>query len=328
MVNIDIGLFEYDRHNALYYFIMNADEQIYMRYGGRDARGPNTYLNLESFDLALRAGLDQHTRYIDGKLPKTARPASRFPRDVPLLNERIVKWRRCVECHLIDDYEMQELEKSDKIDRVRDMFRYPDIRRIGIHLDIPKGLEVKEATGPAQESGLLAGDLITAVSQVPVLTFGDLQHQYNKVDRKAEMVSLSVERGGNQSTLEIKLPKEWWWTDLYHRFLSIEPLVYFTNRELTDDEKKTLGLDPKGFASEITEVDGLAEMLSIHTLKVADIIFDVDGATQDPLTQNCRLYIKLTQRAGETLNVKVIRDGKVIETEINSERQSYRKESE
>ncbi len=40
MTNIDIGLFDFDGYNALYYFIMNADEQIYMRYGGRDGTAP------------------------------------------------------------------------------------------------------------------------------------------------------------------------------------------------------------------------------------------------------------------------------------------------
>ena len=34
MDDVDIALFERDWNNALYYFLMNADEQIYMRYGG------------------------------------------------------------------------------------------------------------------------------------------------------------------------------------------------------------------------------------------------------------------------------------------------------
>ena len=31
MDDVDIALFDYDRYNTLYYFLMNADEQIYMR---------------------------------------------------------------------------------------------------------------------------------------------------------------------------------------------------------------------------------------------------------------------------------------------------------
>ena len=51
--NVDIGLFEHDRHNPLDYYILNSDEQIYMRCGGRDSEALETYLNLDSLELAL-----------------------------------------------------------------------------------------------------------------------------------------------------------------------------------------------------------------------------------------------------------------------------------
>ena len=37
MDDVDIGLFDRDWNNAIYFFMLNADEQIYMRYGGRDS---------------------------------------------------------------------------------------------------------------------------------------------------------------------------------------------------------------------------------------------------------------------------------------------------
>ena len=70
MDDIDIGLFERDWNNTLYYFMMNADEQIYMRYGGRDARSPDSYLNLSSLELALAKGLELHGQYQRGELKK------------------------------------------------------------------------------------------------------------------------------------------------------------------------------------------------------------------------------------------------------------------
>ena len=54
MDKVDIGLFDYDRNNTLYFFMLNADEQIYMRYGGRDSQSPDTYLNLSSLELAAK----------------------------------------------------------------------------------------------------------------------------------------------------------------------------------------------------------------------------------------------------------------------------------
>ena len=72
MKGIDLGLFDFDRNNALYYFIMNADEDIYMRYGGRDAESADTYLNLESLEVALKLGLEQHQLYREGNIPMQA----------------------------------------------------------------------------------------------------------------------------------------------------------------------------------------------------------------------------------------------------------------
>ena len=54
-----------------YFFMLNADEQIYMRYGGRDSQSPDTYLNLNSLELALKQGLELHRQYLKGELKKT-----------------------------------------------------------------------------------------------------------------------------------------------------------------------------------------------------------------------------------------------------------------
>ena len=45
-----------------------------MRYGGRDARAPDSYLDLDSIELALEKGLELHNKYQKGELPKIERP--------------------------------------------------------------------------------------------------------------------------------------------------------------------------------------------------------------------------------------------------------------
>ncbi|MCI0665800.1 MAG: hypothetical protein L0220_32485 [Acidobacteria bacterium] len=115
----DIGLFNFDRHNALYFFILNADEQIYLRYGGRDAEDAMTYLNLQSLELALQSGLDRHELYKQGKLAKQPRPAPFYLEQITLLKRNEIDRRHCVECHQIADYQTQEAEQSGKLDRPR-----------------------------------------------------------------------------------------------------------------------------------------------------------------------------------------------------------------
>src|SRR5271165_6246470 len=100
MDDVDIGLFDRDWNNAIYFFLLNADEQIYMRYGGRESKSPDTYNSLDSLRIALEQGLALHRQYLEGSLPKLARPKAAFPREMPLLVARTSAQRRCVECHL------------------------------------------------------------------------------------------------------------------------------------------------------------------------------------------------------------------------------------
>ena len=70
MDDVDVALFERDWNNAIYFFVLNADEQIYMRYGGRDSASPDTYSDVDSMEVALRQGLALHQQYQKGELKK------------------------------------------------------------------------------------------------------------------------------------------------------------------------------------------------------------------------------------------------------------------
>ena len=125
MDNVDIGLFEHDRNNTLYFYLLNSDEQIYTRYGGRDSVAPDTYLNLESLEMALKQGLDLHEKYQRGELAKVARPKPAFPKELPLLVERTFARNQCVECHLIGDFQNLHREKDKTLDKMTHLYRSP-----------------------------------------------------------------------------------------------------------------------------------------------------------------------------------------------------------
>ncbi|MFP6616074.1 MAG: Trx7/PDZ domain-containing (seleno)protein [Candidatus Hydrogenedentota bacterium] len=325
MNGIDIGLYDYDRHNAVYYFIVNAEEQIYLRYGGRDEESPESYLNLQSLQKALAQGLEQHEKYKLGKLPAPPRPKSYQPKDIMVLNEEVTERKRCVECHLIADYQTQQRFEAGNLDPIRDLFVSPDIKNLGIQLDVPQGLVIKKATGAVHDAGMRDGDTITAIDGTPVLTFGDLQYFYDKTDRQATSISLQVERSGEHHTLNVDLPREWWWTDTYFRYWSLEPLVFFWSEPLSDTEKSDLGLPVEGFASLIVEVDPAAQVYMLHKLEEGDIIYDIDGNQIDPDTRYVERHIQLRKRVGDNMNIGYIRDGERAEMKMTSHQQSYRK---
>jgi hypothetical protein len=325
MDDVDVALFDRDWNNTLYYFILNADEQIYLRYGGRDARSPFSYLDLDSIELAMAKGLELDAQYRKGELKKTEKPAPKFPREIPPLVERTFARNQCVECHLIGDFSLVYAEQQGKLNKLQDLYRYPDIRTIGIELDVPKGLVVTEAKGAVLAAGLSPGDRVAAVSGTPVWTFGDLQYHYGKVPRDAKRVDLTVERAGKSVALSVALPPLWWLTDLRFRQLSVDPRAEFESRPLTEAEKRKLELNPAGFAAEVTRIGGFAEMLKVHELKTGDIVYAVDGVDRDDLANTPDLFIKLRKTAGDTVTLDVIRGSERIKMPVRTQRMYFRK---
>jgi hypothetical protein len=325
MDNVDIGLFDYDRYNTLYFFILNADEQIYMRYGGRDSVSPDSYLNLESLELALKKGLDLHKDYLAGKLERTPRPKPMFARDMPLLVERTFARGACVECHLIGDFQLQQRENDGTLDKISQMFRSPDLKVIGIHLDVPKGLAVKEARGPALAAGLKPGDRIAAINGATVWTFADLQYNYDKLVRNAKQVRLTVEREAKPVELTVDLPLRWWFSDIRYKQLTIDPRTYFESKPLTEAEKKQFELPADGFASRVSHIDNFARVLKSHDLKEGDVIFGVDGVQRDEYADTAEFFIRLRKKAGESVTLDVLRDGKRLQMPLRTFQMSFRK---
>jgi hypothetical protein len=323
--NVDVGLFERDWNNAIYFFALNPDEQIYLRYGGRDSNSADTYLNLESMERALSEGLAMHRRWLAGELKLPPRPAPFFPRQIPLLVERTYARHACVECHLIGDFQNIQRELEGKLDKPTHLYRSPDIKTIGIELDVPKGLVVKEARGAVAAAGMKTGDRIAAIEGTPVITFGDLQYRYDKVDRHAQKMTLTVEREGRPVELSVALPDRWWWTDLRFRQSSVDPRLDFEDRPLTDDEKRKLGLRADGFASQVKHVSTLAAAMKSHDLHEGDIIAAVNGIDHDDVANTAELYLKLRVKAGDSAMLDVIRDGKRIKMQLNSHILSFRK---
>ena len=325
MDGINIGLFDYDRYNTLYFFALNADERIYLRYGGRDVQSPTTYLNLDSLELALERGLELHRLHGEGKLPERPVPEPLYPREIPALYERTAGRGRCVECHLIGDLQNVQRERDGTLDKLKHLFRAPEIKKIGIELDIRKGLRVATASGSAAAAGMLPGDEIRAVNGVDVWTFGDLQWEYGKLPHTETRMALSVLRDGQAVTLDVALPPFWWHTDLTYRNLSVDPRVYFRSEPLSPKDKGRLGFATDGFASRVTSIDPLADLLGSHELEEGDVIYGVDDAVEDDVANTADLFIKLRKQAGSEVTLHVLRDGERLALPLKTERMSFRK---
>ena len=230
-----------------------------------------------------------------------------------------------MECHLIGDLENVQREEDGTLDKIQHMYRSPDLRTLGIHLDVPKGLVVKEVKGAAKAAGMQAGDRIARFDDTTVWTFGDLQWNYDKIARDSTEIRLGVNRGGEDYALTVKLPEFWWWTDLAYRNWSVEPRVYFRSVPVKADEKSKLGLEGASFASKVTYVESIAELMGIHSLKVGDVITTVDDESMDKIANRAELFIKLRKKAGDTVKLDVLRGEEKLTMDLKTARMSFRK---
>src|SRR5262245_65177873 len=106
---------------------------------------------------------------------------------------------------MIADYQAQEAERAGKLDRPKMLYPSPDLKTIGIRLDVPKGLVIKMSEGAAAKAGMQTGDTITEIGGANVLTFGDLQYRYGKTDRNAHRIELTIDRAGTKKSLSVEL---------------------------------------------------------------------------------------------------------------------------
>ena len=325
MRGMDLAKFDFDRHNAVYYFIINSAEDIYLRFGGRNTISADAYLDLKSLELALALGLAEHEKFSAGKRPADPAASPLFPRDVAGLRENVVMRNRCVECHHIAHFQTTVAEKFGKLVKKRDMFRYPEFERLGIQIEIPKGLVIKEASATAARAGLRPGDLIQSLNDHRVLTVADLQYRLNQVDRESKTLSISVLRKGQSVSHQIDLPTDWWFTELLHRNLTVNPLVYFDEEILAQEERNTLNLPAGNFASRITNIPVEALLEEAHTMEEGDIIIAVEGQVRDPLGLGAKIHIKLNHKSGSVLKVTVLRDGKELILPLKTSRLVFRR---
>ncbi|MCB9895077.1 MAG: PDZ domain-containing protein [Planctomycetes bacterium] len=314
MTGVDIGLFEFDPDSTLYCFILNADEQIYMRFGGRDDESAETFLNAESLEIALERGLEQHERQKSADAPKPRRPDPFFPRDYPdIKNDEIAKGK-CVHCHHLGQAKTQMLQSQGKLDRMKDMWIYPDIKRLGVQIDPKKGLEIEGVDGVAKDAGLKKKDEIIKLEGQPVLTFGDLQYALNRHPMESKTLKLTVQRKDEEVELELPLDKWWRVTDIARRAgtHALEPFPEFWGKELDKSEKRKLGIKEEEFALEVTKfwVKTNAQGAGVQ---VGDIVYAVDDITSVEYTTNPTTWIRLNKAANDTITIKVLRNGKKLE---------------
>ncbi|MEE9391519.1 MAG: thioredoxin family protein [Planctomycetota bacterium] len=313
---IDVGHYDFDSDVTIFLFVVNAEEDIYLRYGGRDDRSPERFLNFEALDVALGRGLKRHAQCRAGKWRAPKRKSALFPRDFADIKRKEIAAGRCVHCHMLGSNRTRQAQERGSLDKLKDLWVLPDIRKLGIDVDPKHGLKIAAVGGIAEKAGILVGEEILAYDGKTVLTHADLQYGLDKLPRQSKSLELTIGKVGvpKHRRVRLNLPPRWRVTKIGRRSQThaLTPFPEFWARELSDGEREEEGIAAGGMGGRVTKFWANPRLHAAFRkgLKKGNIVYSVNGTTRSPYTTNPTTWIRLNCETGDTVTIKAKR-GKI-----------------
>ena len=310
ITGVDLNLFEFDYDCTWFAFFLNADEQIYGRYGGRDAESAEGRTGLKSLKFALDKALEKHN---DPKREKIA-PKNLVVRkveDYPAAKKK--RGNDCIHCHLVNEFQRDLMQKKGEWKRT-DLQVYPLPENIGIILDQDRGDLVKAVfpQSPAQKIGLQKGDRLAKVNGTSIASFADLSYALHKAPQSGE-IAISWIREREVKSDQLSLSDGWRKTNLAWRPSLIDLLarLQVSGEDLTSEEKKSLAI-PENHAA-VRQDKFVHSTLKAAGLQNNDILVGINGKGQHGTMKDLEVYVRKTFLAGDKITLNILRDGKKLE---------------
>jgi S1-C subfamily serine protease len=287
-------------------FFMNADEKVYGRFGGRDAKSADGRMSLDGLRFAMQAALDAHRNGQAQPGPAGGKPL--FPESYNAAKK--IRKGECIHCHQIYEFRRFDAKEAGTFNR-DSLWVYPLPENVGLTLDVNQGNKVKsvDAGSAADKAGLRAGDILRSVNSIPVASFADAQYGLHLAPAKGE-VPIVWQRGGNPMTGKLLLPEGWRRTNPTWRpsMLDVLPAISLYGDDLTPAEKKKLGLTEKRLAfRQDKTVHKDAQRLGVQG---GDIIIGIDDKPLEMTMLEFLGYIRRNYLVGDTVKLNIIRNEK------------------
>ena len=323
--DMDLARFEFDLDTTWTAFFLDADRNIYSRYGGRDETTSDGRQTKASLMQTMREVLDLHEqRKSAGRLlvPDSdvhPAPLEKFtPQDIPLLRDN---HSGCVHCHQVREYRLLQ-SFHDGAFRRDDLFPFPLPENIGLKLDRAHGHRVSEVVekSAAAVEGLRPGDTIVRVDDVPVHSEGDVRWALHraKADQPLAIVARRESPSGNSSTVttELRLSMNWKQTDLgWRKSLRSVPLpLGFIGYAMGREERMAAGLKPDSLAIKVASIRGSGLATNLD-LKKGDVIIDLAGQRGQRTLEQFQSDLLRRFAPGDKVELRVLRDGREVAVE-------------
>ena len=281
-------------------FFLDADEKVYARYGGRDAKSPDARQSLDGLRYTMQSVLAMHQREQKEFAPRT--------KDAPKSTR--TKSKGCMHCHQVRERLNDEMKRAGQWSR--DLFyRFPMPENVGIELEVHRGNIVKSVKdkSPAAAVGIKPGDLVKRLGNVPIHSFGDAQFALDHAP-KAGVVDVTWQRKGETLTGKLALAEGWRKGDVSWRpsVMIFLPQSRIYGSDLTAEERKTLGLTATQLA--FRQREAISQHARAAGILPGDIILGMDSRPLDMDVNQFQYWVQSNYFAGDRVSVNLLRDGK------------------
>ena len=317
MNGVDLNAFRFDYDLTWMAFFQNENGRTYMRYGGRDDRDSESYLTQKSLVAAMEKTLELHQ---SGTVKKESKyePVSnqvQTPEQLVELPKMLAKRKEsCIHCHDVKNAKLRELYNKNELKKYY-VYTYPSPARIGVTLnsDDQTKVEVVREGSSASRAGLMVGDRIRTVNQHPVYTFGDFSRVLELAESPGK-IQVSVDRLGQSKNFSLSLSNNWKQSpDASWRpsVSMVGPSGGFWASPVSVPQRKKLKLSQGQMAMKVVVIWG--DWARKAGIRKGDVVTEVDGLTNAKKMRQIHAHLQLNREFGETIQMKVIRGGRMRE---------------
>jgi len=338
MNGVDLSRFEFDYDTTWHAFFLDADLNVYSRYGGRDEESSDGRLSKDSLLTTMREVLAVHERRQrrdaipptpleadarDGAGPHVDLQPSlgtrTTPEEIPLLKSN---HQGCVHCHQVREYRLLQSYYGKTFSR-EELFVYPLPENLGIRFDRRHGHKIERVAphSPAANAGLLVGDIVTRLGDVPIHSEQDVRWSLHRMPSTAQPF-MNVERNATGSApdqtirVQLRLNGAWRETELgWRKSLRSVPLpMGFLAYDLGREERRSEMLPEDRLFIKVVSIRGPGLAASLG-LEKGDFITALEGRRDDRSFEDFKSDLLRRYHPGDRVHITVLRKNREIELE-------------
>ncbi len=311
MRGVDLSIFDFDYDLQWHALMLTPNGDALARFGGRDADNPAKYHTLSGLRHSLEIALKRFKNEKDRKA--TRRQAIR-PEEYPAAEKR--PDNACIHCHHVNEFRRAAQQRDGKWS-LDEVWMYPQPENVGLTLDPERGDRVL-AVDPKSEAarlGVRAKDLLRFVGDVPIASVADVQYALHQAPKKGNLpVAWNTPTHPHSGVMDLKA--NWRQTDVSWRWSlkSLSPNPSIIGDDLSLDERKKLGLDPRQLA--YRQMNFLTPTARHAGLQANDVIVGLDDKPLAMTARQFETHIRLYYRVGQEITLNVMRGKERVKVKL------------